>query len=722
LESANGSGIGYTLAIASGDITVASQVTGAITLFSGGSNGTMTVSTTAPAFTITNNSSQILTIGAILSGTGTTTLLETGAGTVALSKANTYGGLTQIDGGVLNISGTLTAGAGGTAQELGESSNAAGNLILGNGTLQDTSAAGTTTTDRLFTIGDANGNNATLDSSVSSQVFTFTNTGTIAFGTAATHTLILTGTGTKTNSFSPVLVDDSSYATSVIKSGVGGWTLSGANTYTGGTTIKAGSLLAGVTSTGSTGAFGTGTVTLGDSSGSANAALYANAAITVSNAITTAPGSTGTLTVGSTTGSAATFSGLVTLGNNLTVYQGNASALTLSGSAITSGASGTQTLTFDNTNTGSSKISVSNAIGGGTGTIAVVIAGYAVTTSTYGVALTGANTYTGGTTINSGSLNLGVSGTLGTGPLALNNTNTGAATPMYLVLATGANTTVGSLSGTLASASSGTNTATILTQNGYNFTVNQTTNGTYQGVIGGSGTFTLGSSSTATLTFTGTNTYTGGTVIAGGTLLVDNSSGSGTGTKAVSVSSGGTLGGTGTINTSTGVTTTNATAVDIASGGYLSPSGTTTTGFSHLTLTLHASTTANLETGAKLAFNLGTSTAGSDEVLVTGGQLSVIGQQFADFTFNVLSGTTITSGTVYTLIDSSNAGLASGSTLGAITTGTFDGGLYNGQLSLSGGDLDLTVTAGAVPEPSTWALMLGGLFFLAAFQVRRLMA
>lgn len=50
-----------------------------------------------------------------------------------------------------------------------------------------------------------------------------------------------------------------------------------------------------------------------------------------------------------------------------------------------------------------------------------------------------------------------------------------------------------------------------------------------------------------TLVLTGDNTYTGGTVVSGGTLLVDNTTGSATGTGAVAVNASGVLGGTGVV-------------------------------------------------------------------------------------------------------------------------------------------------------------------------------
>ena len=64
-----------------------------------------------------------------------------------------------------------------------------------------------------------------------------------------------------------------------------------------------------------------------------------------------------------------------------------------------------------------------------------------------------------------------------------------------------------------------------------------------------------------TQTFTNANTYSGGTTVNGGTLLINNSGGSGTGSGAVNVSSGGTLSGNGIISG----------AVTIQTGGVLAP-------------------------------------------------------------------------------------------------------------------------------------------------------
>jgi len=81
-----------------------------------------------------------------------------------------------------------------------------------------------------------------------------------------------------------------------------------------------------------------------------------------------------------------------------------------------------------------------------------------------------------------------------------------------------------------------------------------------------------------TLTLTGTNTYTGGTTVqTGGKLLVSNTNGSGTGTGAVLVNSGATLGGTGTIG---GATT-------ISGGGNYSPGAENSVGSQNFTGSLN---------------------------------------------------------------------------------------------------------------------------------------
>jgi len=73
-------------------------------------------------------------------------------------------------------------------------------------------------------------------------------------------------------------------------------------------------------------------------------------------------------------------------------------------------------------------------------------------------------------------------------------------------------------------------------------TFNQTTNGTYSGLMSGTGG-TLTKSGTGTVTLSANNSYTGATTIGGGRLIVNGSQSS----SAVTVNSGASLGGSGTV-------------------------------------------------------------------------------------------------------------------------------------------------------------------------------
>ncbi|MBL9132231.1 MAG: autotransporter-associated beta strand repeat-containing protein, partial [Verrucomicrobiaceae bacterium] len=102
--------------------------------------------------------------GLVGDGSGSLAVNKTGAGTWELNEANTYTGATTI----LASGGTLVANSlanGGAASSIGQSGNAATNLLLGNAsTLRYTGPA--TSTDRSFTINGTSANQgATLDAS-----------------------------------------------------------------------------------------------------------------------------------------------------------------------------------------------------------------------------------------------------------------------------------------------------------------------------------------------------------------------------------------------------------------------------------------------------------------------------------------------------------------------------------------------------------------------------
>ena len=209
----------------------------------------------------TNTVNTGLTLTGVISGTSTSlvtninpnTTSTAGLGTVTLSNAaSTYVGATEITGGTLSVS---TLANGGSPSSIGESSNAASNLIISYGglgaTLQYT--GGAVSTDRLFQMAQSGGSHgamATIDNE-GTGALQFTNTGSLVLAVASqAYTLTLTGP-VSGNTFAPIIPDPAtSMKTSFTKAGSGSWTLSGASSYSGTTTVSNGTL--GVDSAGST--------------------------------------------------------------------------------------------------------------------------------------------------------------------------------------------------------------------------------------------------------------------------------------------------------------------------------------------------------------------------------------------------------------------------------------------------------------------------------------
>ncbi len=136
-----------------------------------------------------------------------------------------------------------------------------------------------------------------------------------------------------------------------------------------------------------------------------------------------------------------------------------------------------------------------------------------------------ANTYTGPTTVNAGTLRLDVDNALPGGAVTVNGR-----------LDLNANCAINGLSGTgIVDVVSGTRTLTI--------NPNGTSSATFNGTIRNTGGTLALTLSGGTLTLNGTNTYSGATSVNAGTMLVNGSTGAG----GVTVASGATLGGTGTI-------------------------------------------------------------------------------------------------------------------------------------------------------------------------------
>ena len=197
-------------------------------------------------------------------------------GTLVLTGENFYTGNTTINAGTVSI---VVWNRSTENNSLGQAGPAASSLVLDGGALRFTGATGGSS-DHLFAVG---GGNATLDAAGSAR-FDFCNPGAIGFvGTPApAYNLTLSGNGSGGGSLGVALVDNGTGALSVTKNGSGTWTVApaaGQNTYTGGTFINSGVLIA-------TGNGGTGPLGAGGSAVVLNGGLLQAGAIRLDNIIT----------------------------------------------------------------------------------------------------------------------------------------------------------------------------------------------------------------------------------------------------------------------------------------------------------------------------------------------------------------------------------------------------------------------------------------------------
>ncbi len=189
-------------------------------------------------------------------------------------------------------------------------------------------------------------------------------------------------------------------------------------------------------------------------------------------------------------------------------------------------------------------------------------------------------------------------------------------------------------------------------------------------------TYSITKASGGTLILTGSNTFRRRMTVSGGTLLANNATGSATGSGAVTVNSGGTLGGTGTASG----------AVTVNSGGTLAPGSGGTSIFNTGNLILASG--SNLD----IVLNGNTAGSGYDQVNVTG-TVNITGSALA------LSGTrSAHDGTVLTIINNDASDVVTGTFQGLAEGGTtvFSGVTYTATYAGgSGNDVALTADAAA---------------------------
>ena len=514
----------------------------------GGTTGGNVTLGTATLSTGGNNTST--SYAGVISGTGGS-LIKFGTGNQTLTNINTYtGGTTVNDAGTLTLArvnagndgngairGTLTINSGATvvASQLNQLGYSAGiettALNINGGTFNNTSSGdqgwgttvnltgGTLTTNggtssntatSLFVLGKYTGGAAAvntfasattstiggrlnMDVSVPNEVFT------VADGAAATD-LLISAAMTERNG-----------AVGITKAGAGNMTLTGANTYTGTTTISAG-ILNIQSNTG----LGT---TAGGTSVSNGATLQLQGNITVgAEALSlnggAASGQTGALVNVSGTN---TYGGAITVVASSSISAASGSVLNLTGGVIKNGT----TATFN----GGGTINVSGTgISGSAANSDLVVDGVTVNENV-------ANDYNGPTFIrNAGVLNANVANALPTanGRTAVTMDDSGSGSSN---LTLGASQSAALLTGAATSTIAlGSNTLTVGASSGST---------TFAGIISGTGG-NLIKDGASTQVLSGANTFSGTTTISNGTLEVAGASALGS-TSGVSVNNGGTL-------------------------------------------------------------------------------------------------------------------------------------------------------------------------------------
>ncbi len=517
---------------------------------------------TAKTLTLGNGNATAVYAGVIVNntaGTGTVAVVKTGSGTQTLRGINTYTGGTTI------LYGTLTLDFANNATNLLSSTGAVilGGPItsqrqLGLATVMPTlSMTGKASTTNSQTISGLTLNAASNQVSVTANATAnpiVLNLGAITRNVAGLVNFVTpTGAASATNGITTSTAVD---ATSGI---IGGWAAVGGNDYA----AKSGSNI--VAYTGYT-ALATGGTISGNAAGNARvttaaiSASTANAATTDIATLSFGTGASGANTI--TVGAAGTGStGILRLGaqGGILIGSGTASNTTLSiGNVVGNGkltAGGADNVAGEiailDFGAGSSNgVTVkSTIVDNGTGAVRLVIGQY--NGGNVGVALSGANTYSGGTWLNSGRVRIDNSGAFGTGVV---NVSAGAQVYVNLTNATISNdfniAGGGSVLGvdTAVAIRLGTNTTlsgTITLKadsaiGGGSGTISGQIQGVYQLTIGRAAT---GGAATGLITLTGDNTYTGATNIAESTLQLGNggTTGSINSTSGINIASGASL-------------------------------------------------------------------------------------------------------------------------------------------------------------------------------------
>ena len=576
-----------------------------------------------------NGSVVIISNGGTLTLSGTVTANTTRDFDLRGSTTgNVFSGILQNNGA--NIASLVKSGAGtwtvsGSANTFtGKTKVSAGTLVLTNNlaiqnSVFDTSGAGTLDVTAI--------NTPTFGGLTSATAYTLPSN--------VTSLTLNNATGAPQTYSGNLTAGDSNMT--LTKQGANSQVLSGVNTYAGLTKVTGTSILY----VGNAGAIGSGAVQ-----------VDAGSRLGLQEGITLGSGRTMTISGDGGAGSSSSlFGALRSSSAHVNEWAGN----------VTVGAAGTRIGAEFGT------LKISGVISGsGTG---LFIRANGTGTS---VELSGANDYTGDTTIasaTSGVVTLsGGANRLPTGTkVIMGFTSVSSKLDLNGQNQEVAGISVGGAGGTTNEITSSTGTPT--------FTVNTAalSPSTYSGTI--SGSIALEKKGDDTLTLSGTNAYSGATTVTTGTLLVD-APGSLDAASAVAVNAG-TLGGSGTINGS----------ITLASGATLAPGASASIG------TLTANGGVTLVSGSIFAAQINTDPTPSSDTLAVTGTLTLGGSTLSP---SNLGAATPTGGTKFTI--------ASYTTL----SGTFNGLSDGATVVIGGKNYTLDYNDDATPNTITLTAQASG--------------
>ncbi|MEI6655630.1 MAG: autotransporter-associated beta strand repeat-containing protein, partial [Verrucomicrobiota bacterium] len=366
---------------------------------------TLDLNNATQTFTIGDSSTAVddLTLSSVIRNGA---LTKTGAGALLLAGANTFTGLTTI------AAGTLRLGVDGDATNTPLGTTAAGTTVT-SGAALDLNGYSLGTAEALTLNGSGVSGSGALTNS-SSQASTYSGLVTLGSASSLVATnggIVLSNPGTLTGAgLALTLGGDAAYGAKIesiigigagilTKTGSGAWTLSGKNTYSGLTLISEGTLMLGATGDATNTPLGTtaaGTMVLSSGALDLNGFSLASAETLTLNGTGVYGG--GALT--NSSGTAATYQGVITLGSASSIVAANGDII-LSNPGTLAGSN------FGLTLGGDANGSIATVIGPGAGTLTKIGAGIWT--------LAAANTYTGPTLVNAGALQLGVSNAIPSG-------------------------------------------------------------------------------------------------------------------------------------------------------------------------------------------------------------------------------------------------------------------------------------------------------------------